>query len=75
MPKSFCYSGDCEIIETGFRLEVYYVCRKCKQEVEKGLKERVEEYKELQKLREEQKKKDEEDSRSTIFEFLDFPYD
>lgn len=75
MPKSICYSGNCEIVETGFRLEVYYVCKTCKQEVEKDLKERTEKYKELQRLREEEKKKQEKEERNTIFEFLDFPYD
>lgn len=72
--KEFCYKESCEFVDTGW-LTIYKVCKTCKLEVSESLCERKIEEKQLQKLREEQKKKDEEDGRSTIFEFLDFPYD
>lgn len=75
MAKTFCYSDECEIIETGFRLEVYYVCKKCKMEVNKDFKERNEYHREQKRLREERKAKEQEEEKTTIFEFLDFPYD
>ena len=40
--KTFCYKSDCgPIVETGFHLEKYQICTKCKEEVSEVLKDRV----------------------------------
>jgi hypothetical protein len=43
--KTVCYSGTCEIVESGFHLEKYKVCRTCKLEVSAELARRLEEKK------------------------------
>ena len=73
MPKTFCYSNICNIVETGFRLDVYYVCKECKQEVDKNFKERMDRYHEEERLKEEERQKRKRDSEPYLFEFLDFP--
>lgn len=40
--KHYCYSDDCEIILTGFQIDQYWVCKKCKFEITEGLKQKIE---------------------------------
>jgi hypothetical protein len=38
-PKTYCYQKPCgPVVQTGFRLEQYYVCSHCKEEVSEALK-------------------------------------
>lgn len=48
--KTYCYKNakECEVIETGFHLEIYPVCRKCKQEISKDLYETIKERQAIQ---------------------------
>lgn len=43
-PKSSCYEQDCSgpVVETGFRLDQFLVCKKCKSEITKQLAEDIE---------------------------------
>lgn len=72
MIKTYCYSKDCDIVDTGFRIEVYYVCKKCKQEVSKYLKDDVNQRKEEEARRKEEQDKKKKDSEPGLFEFLDY---
>ena len=39
--KSYCYKTTCEVVETGFHLEKYQVCKTCKEEVTENLKNTI----------------------------------
>jgi hypothetical protein len=40
--KRWCYQDDCKIVQTGFHLEQYFVCKVCRLEVSEDLKTRIE---------------------------------
>ena len=41
--KSYCYKSDCEVVITGFHLEQYYSCKKCKMELTERLYNQIKE--------------------------------
>lgn len=67
MTKWFCYNENCNIVQTGFQIEQYYVCTHCKQEVDTALKEKVEA---KQKQKKDREKKDLEPEQQDFWEFL-----
>lgn len=40
--KTYCYEKTCDIVEGGFHLEKYPVCRACKSEISENLKNTIE---------------------------------
>lgn len=35
--RIYCYKSDCEIVQTGFHIQQFLVCRTCKREVAESL--------------------------------------
>jgi len=74
MAKNYCYRDVCNFVQTGFHLEQYMVCTKCKEEVTEALCTRKREEQEAERKRLEREKRrreqDEEDDQKDLWQFL-----
>lgn len=51
--KQYCYDGGCDIVQTGFHLEQYFVCKKCKKEITPALKTQIDDRAKNKEVKEE----------------------
>lgn len=69
--KGYCYSLDCKLVETGFRLEKWKVCSHCHCEVTDVLAEKIADREKDKEERDKKKKDNEIDlDDSSAWEFL-----